>query len=161
MGRGQARRAVPPQSYNPLVIIKMPTWNHSHSTTDCGKKFGEECVMKYREMFNSNTTLTKISWRLESRQSFALNKCITRNSDIQRRLEAGRDVSDILPDRHRDLAPTKVDANSGYLTWSEAKQQRGFCFLSSLLTVSDILQTEVQQQQCRTFRPPKRQNLEL
>ena len=44
-------------------------------------------------------------------------------ADIQRRLEAGRDVSDILPDRHRDLAPTKVDANSGYLTWSEAKQQ--------------------------------------
>ena len=48
-------------------------------------------------MFNTNTTLTKIIWRLESRQSFALNKLITRNGEIERRLKAGRDVSDIMP----------------------------------------------------------------
>ena len=52
---------------------------------------------RYREMFNTNTTLTKIIWRLESRQSFALNKLITRNGEIERRLKAGRDVSDIMP----------------------------------------------------------------
>lgn len=35
-------------------------------------------------MFETNTTLLKINWRLESRKSFALNKMITRNNEIDR-----------------------------------------------------------------------------
>ena len=35
-------------------------------------------------MFETNITLLKITWRLESRKSFALNKLITRNNEIDR-----------------------------------------------------------------------------
>jgi hypothetical protein len=35
-------------------------------------------------MFDTNITLLKINWRLESRKSFALNKMITRNNEIDR-----------------------------------------------------------------------------
>ena len=41
-------------------------------------------------MFDSNVTLLKIIWRLESRQSFRLNKMIVRNNDIDRRIQAIR-----------------------------------------------------------------------
>merc|ERR1712079_718477 len=43
------------------------------------KNFGEETLAHFVAMFNDNITLTKIVWRLESRQSFVLNKLQTRN----------------------------------------------------------------------------------
>jgi hypothetical protein len=36
-------------------------------------------------MFETNYTLTEIKWRLDSRKSFALSKCVTRNKDLARR----------------------------------------------------------------------------
>ena len=63
--------------------------------------------MKYKEMLNTNTTLTKITWRLQSRQSSALSKLLTRNSEIERRLKAGRDISDLLNGGDRASAESK------------------------------------------------------
>jgi len=59
--------------------------------------FGEAALAKMVECFETNITLQKITWRLHSRQSFALNKCLIRNVDIQRRLKDGLDVEDLLP----------------------------------------------------------------
>jgi len=68
--------------------------------------FGESCLEKYQEMFGTNVTLTKILWRLQSRKSVALNKLITRNVEIWRRIAAGRgDYVDILPDHLRESPP--------------------------------------------------------
>ena len=44
-----------------------------------------------------NTTLRNIVWRLESRQSFKINRNLTRNKDIYRRLQEGRSISDLDP----------------------------------------------------------------
>jgi len=68
--------------------------------------FGEGCLEKYMDMLGHNITLTKILWRLESRKSFALNKMITRNVEIWRRVSCGRgDYVDILPDHMRESPP--------------------------------------------------------
>eukprot|EP00966_Prymnesium_polylepis_P256450 5924496-Prymnesium_polylepis.1 len=49
---------------------------------------GDSTLTAYLDMFNSNVTLLKIVWRLESRQSFRLTKMLTRNNDIDRRIKA-------------------------------------------------------------------------
>jgi hypothetical protein len=45
---------------------------------------GDGCLDAFLSMFETNITLLKITWRLESRKSFALNKLITRNNEIDR-----------------------------------------------------------------------------
>jgi hypothetical protein len=49
------------------------------------ENFGEACLDAWLNMFDTNYTLTQVKWRLDSRKSFALNKCITRNKDLKRR----------------------------------------------------------------------------
>jgi len=58
--------------------------------------FGEASLQKMTEMFEFNITLQKINWRLHSRQSFALNKLISRNVDINRRIAAGQKLDDYI-----------------------------------------------------------------
>ena len=64
-------------------------------------RWGDTCLDEFLEMFQTNTTLTKIHWRLESRKSFAINKFLTRNSEIERRKKAGMNYSDLIPDSVR------------------------------------------------------------
>ena len=47
-------------------------------------RWGDGCLDAFLAMFETNITLLKINWRLESRKSFALNKMITRNNEIDR-----------------------------------------------------------------------------
>ena len=54
---------------------------------------GERALSKLIESLQNNITLLKINWRLTSRQSFALNKCLTRNNEIVRRLGAGKNIN--------------------------------------------------------------------
>jgi hypothetical protein len=58
--------------------------------------FGEAALQKMTEMFDYNIILQKINWRLHSRQSFALNKLISRNVDINRRIAAGQKLEDYI-----------------------------------------------------------------
>jgi len=58
--------------------------------------FGEAALQKMTEMFEYNIQLQKINWRLHSRQSFALNKLISRNVDINRRIAAGQKLEDYI-----------------------------------------------------------------
>ena len=44
----------------------------------------------------------QIVWRLESRKSFAINKMVTRNNEIERRIKSGMDYDDVLPTYSRD-----------------------------------------------------------
>jgi len=60
-------------------------------------KLGDATLHAFCDMFETNVTLLKITWRLDSRQSFRINKLIVRNNDIDRRLKAGREYSDLLP----------------------------------------------------------------
>ncbi|KAK3269430.1 hypothetical protein CYMTET_22127 [Cymbomonas tetramitiformis] len=62
------------------------------------KAFGDACLTAFMEMFEENVTLLKISWRLDSRKSFALNKLMTRNNEIDRRLKSNMPFEDLLPD---------------------------------------------------------------
>jgi len=64
-----------------------------------GSRFGDATLHAFGDMFDTNITLLKIIWRLESRQSFALNKKIVRNNDIDRRIKAGREYADLLPEK--------------------------------------------------------------
>jgi hypothetical protein len=58
--------------------------------------FGDLALQKMTEMFEFNINLQKINWRLHSRQSFALNKLISRNVDINRRMAAGQKLEDYI-----------------------------------------------------------------
>jgi len=62
-----------------------------------GSRLGDAALTEFLAMFDSNVTLLKIVWRLESRQSFRLTKMLTRNNEIDRRIQSGRDYSDVLP----------------------------------------------------------------
>ena len=94
--------------------------NQTHS------RWGDKCLDDFLEMFNFNMTLLKvgvilnseancfsapadsgnqINWRLESRKSFALNKMITRNNEIDRRKKNGIAFDDLLPSGLRVSAP--------------------------------------------------------
>ena len=62
-----------------------------------GSRFGDSTLGEFLTMFETNVTLLKIVWRLESRQSFRLTKMLTRNNDIARRIKEGREYTDLLP----------------------------------------------------------------
>jgi len=59
---------------------------------------GNSACAAFIKTFETNVFLLKINWRITSRQSFAINKCLTRNNEILRRLKAGRAFDDQLPD---------------------------------------------------------------
>jgi len=61
------------------------------------KEFGEQCLFSWIGCFEYNVTLTKIIWRLNSRQSFSINKCIARNVEIQKKLKEGKNIDSLLP----------------------------------------------------------------
>jgi hypothetical protein len=60
-------------------------------------KLGDATLHAFSDMFATNVTLLKIVWRLESRQSFRINKLLVRNNDIDRRIKAGKEYADLLP----------------------------------------------------------------
>jgi len=78
------------------------------------QKFGEPALAAVIEMFEYNTTLLNINWRLDSRQSFKINACLTRNKEILRRIKSGLSVDDVLPMRLRDnyIPPTLPSSSS-------------------------------------------------
>ncbi len=61
-------------------------------------RLGDATLKAFLAMFDTNVTLLKIVWRLESRDSFALTKKLTRNNEIDRQVAAGRDYSSLLPE---------------------------------------------------------------
>lgn len=62
-----------------------------------GRALGDAALGAFITALETNVVLLKVSWRLESRASFALNRLLTRNKEIKRRLLQGRDVADLLP----------------------------------------------------------------
>merc|ERR1712048_1127511 len=72
------------------------------------KSFGEECLDRFVIMYATNITLTKLTWRLDSRKSFSLAKLQTRNIEIQKRKAAGKDYNDILPDNLKSGASPEM-----------------------------------------------------
>eukprot|EP00727_Mastigamoeba_balamuthi_P012601 m51a1_g7964 putative tyrosine-protein kinase transforming protein abl (185) ;mRNA; f:240954-242168 len=60
-------------------------------------RFGDPCLNAYVEMLLRNVTLTKITWRLETRMSTKVNAMLTRNKEIERRVKAGKPFDDIDP----------------------------------------------------------------
>jgi len=77
-----------------------------------GSRFGDTTLHAFCDMFDTNVTLLKIIWRLESRQSFRLNKMLVRNNDIDRRIKASRDYADLLPEKAQPIPPPLVAKRS-------------------------------------------------
>mmetsp|Transcript_65952 Transcript_65952/g.130803 ORF Transcript_65952/g.130803 Transcript_65952/m.130803 type:complete len:281 (-) Transcript_65952:642-1484(-) len=78
-----------------------------------GSRFGDGTLVAFTDMFDTNVTLLKIIWRLESRQSFRLTKMLTRNNDIDRRIKAGKDYSDLLPEKAKPLTDALIAQRAG------------------------------------------------
>ena len=49
-----------------------------------GSRFGDSTLAAFTEAFDTNVTLLKIIWRLETRQANRLNKMLVRNNEIDR-----------------------------------------------------------------------------
>ncbi|KAL1521096.1 hypothetical protein AB1Y20_022650 [Prymnesium parvum] len=81
-----------------------------------GARYGDQTLQAYLNMFDTNVTLLKIVWRLESRKSFSLTKMLTRNNDIDRRIKAGKEYAELLPEgvvyQGAPLTASKSDENS-------------------------------------------------
>lgn len=74
------------------------------------KNFGDEALDHFVMMYSTNITLTKLTWRLESRKSFMLAKLQTRNIEIQKAIAGGKDFQHLLPDHLRSGAPAPAAA---------------------------------------------------
>ena len=75
-----------------------------------GARYGDPTLTAFLQMFDTNVTLLKITWRLESRQSFRLNKLLVRNNDIDRRIKAGKEYAELLPEGATTTASTTPHA---------------------------------------------------
>jgi hypothetical protein len=58
---------------------------------------GTAACEAFIKSLETNMTLLKVNWRITSRQSFAINKGITRNNEILRRRREGKPFDDLLP----------------------------------------------------------------
>eukprot|EP01089_Gocevia_fonbrunei_P011464 TRINITY_DN247_c0_g2_i2.p1 TRINITY_DN247_c0_g2~~TRINITY_DN247_c0_g2_i2.p1 ORF type:complete len:145 (-),score=33.15 TRINITY_DN247_c0_g2_i2:361-795(-) len=65
-------------------------------------RFGEASLSCIVKMFETNTTLTNIIWRLDSKLAWAITKCITRNREIERRVREGLSIDDIDPQKRKE-----------------------------------------------------------
>lgn len=74
------------------------------------KSFGDECLDHFVMMYGTNITLTKMTWRLDSRKSFMLAKLQTRNIEIQKAKSAGKPFEHLLPDNLKSGAPVPAAA---------------------------------------------------
>jgi len=74
------------------------------------KSFGDECLDHFVMMYATNITLTKMTWRLDSRKSFMLAKLQTRNIEIQKAKAGGKDFEHLLPDNLKSGAPPPAAA---------------------------------------------------
>ena len=63
---------------------------------------GTAACEAFIDSLQRNITLLKVSWRITSRQSFAINKMITRNNEIVRRRREGKPFDDLLPDEMKE-----------------------------------------------------------
>jgi len=70
---------------------------HTLDLTAQASQFGEECLARFLQMYETNLTLTKIKWRLNSNKAWALSKLMTRNVEIQKRIASGKDYTELLP----------------------------------------------------------------
>lgn len=69
------------------------------------KAFGDVVLTEFLKMFDTNVTLLKLTWRVDSRKAFALNGLVTRNNEINRRLKTGRPYDDLLPEALKEDPP--------------------------------------------------------
>lgn len=67
--------------------------------------YGDATLAEYLAVFETNVSLRKIVWRLDSRQSFRLTKMLTRNCDIERRRRAGIEYEHLIPPGAERLLP--------------------------------------------------------
>merc|ERR1719343_1699383 len=68
------------------------------------KVIGDEAVERLIAMFEHNTTLTKIIWKVTSRRSWEVSKLITRNVSIQKAKTSGTDASHLMPTKKPEEA---------------------------------------------------------
>merc|ERR1740121_1750873 len=61
------------------------------------KVIGDDAVEALIAMFEHNTTLVKIIWKVNSRRSWEVSKLITRNVSIQKAKTSGTDASHLMP----------------------------------------------------------------
>merc|ERR1719401_589381 len=61
------------------------------------KVIGDDAVEALIAMFDHNTTLVKIMWKVNSRRSWEVSKLITRNVSIQKAQASGMDASHLIP----------------------------------------------------------------
>ena len=75
-------------------------------------RFGEASLACVVKMFETNTTLTNIIWRLDSKQAWAITKCISRNKEMERRIRDGLSIDDIDPVKRREKEVTGVGVDN-------------------------------------------------
>mmetsp|Transcript_19565 Transcript_19565/g.59209 ORF Transcript_19565/g.59209 Transcript_19565/m.59209 type:complete len:722 (+) Transcript_19565:164-2329(+) len=73
-----------------------------------GSRFGDSTLAAFINAFDTNITLLKIIWRVESRQSFRLNKMLVRNNEIDRRIFSNMGFEDLLPKGVASIEPSLI-----------------------------------------------------
>ena len=60
-------------------------------------RLGESALSALCDSLETNVSLTKVIWRLDSRQAWKITKFLSRNVEIERRIAQGKPVDDIHP----------------------------------------------------------------
>lgn len=65
-------------------------------------RLGESALSALCTSLETNVTLIKVIWRLDSRQAWKITKFLSRNMEIERRIAQGKPVDDIHPAFKKD-----------------------------------------------------------
>jgi hypothetical protein len=71
-------------------------------------RLGEGALSALCTSLETNVTLIKVIWRLDSRQAWKITKFLSRNMEIERRIAQGKPVDDIHPAFKKDADPATV-----------------------------------------------------
>ncbi|KAH3767783.1 GTPase-activating protein gyp7 [Pelomyxa schiedti] len=86
-------------------------------------RYSDAVLMAYAEMFEDNTALTKITWRVESRAATRVTSMLSRNKEIERRIRQGQSTDSIDPKKRRERDAALASA-SQTTTPSTSSQSR-------------------------------------
>ncbi|CAK9045930.1 unnamed protein product [Durusdinium trenchii] len=103
------------RSNRSVKTLNLMTQNH---------KLSEDALEGFINMFQSNVTLTKLMWKVDSRRAWELSKLITRNVEIAHRARTGGDADSLAP----RPAPTPVPAPVKAVKTVTAEVEKGSAY---------------------------------
>lgn len=120
----------------------LKTLNLMHQTTS--RLQSDECIQRFITMYDTNITLTRIQWRLQSNKSHLLNRLTARNVLIAQRQSSGKSYLDLLPDHMKSSPPNMSLPPEQRAARSRAARNRLDTSLGDMMVHLDTIQVSLE-----------------